>query len=262
LNFTIQDGSRISWAGDPTDATISMSAVYKTRVPLKGVTSDPEIASLRVPVECAIRLSGKLMNPEISFGMNLPNAAENVKSVVYSAIDTNNVSQMNEQMIYLLVMNQFKPTQGLGIDQFDVGSTSLSMLTNQVSSWLSKISNNVNVGVNYKMANSADTKNEFDVSLSTQLFNDRLLIDGLFGMTSGTNTTTVQQASTIVGDINIEYVLTNNRQWRIRAFNRTNTIDQINNFAPYTQGLGLSYQRDFNRISELFKKAKTGGGKK
>jgi len=109
------------------------------------------------------------MNPDISFGLNLPNAAENVKSTVYAAIDTNNISQMNEQMIYLLVMNQFKPTQGLGIDQFDVGSTSLSMLTNQVSSWLSKISKNVNVGLNYQMANSSDTKNEFDVSLSNAI---------------------------------------------------------------------------------------------
>ena len=255
LNFSILDGSFISWAGDPTDANISMSAVYKTRVPMKGITTDPELAALRVPVECVIRLGGKLMNPEITFGLNLPNAAENVKSAVYAAIDTNNVSQMSEQMIYLLVMNSFKPLTGSGLEPIDVGSTSLSVLTNQVSSWLSKISHNVNVGVNYKMANGSNTTDEFDVSLSTQLFNDRLLIDGLFGMTSSSSTTTtVQKASTIVGDINIEYVLTDNFRWRIRAFNRTNTIDQVNNDAQYTQGVGLSYHRDFNKWGDLFKK--------
>ena len=162
---------------------------------------------------------------------------------------------MSEQMIYLLVMNSFKPLTGSGLEPIDVGSTSLSVLTNQVSSWLSKISHTVNVGVNYKMANGSNTTDEFDVSLSTQLFNDRLLIDGLFGMTSSSSTTTtVQKASTIVGDINIEYVLTDNFRWRIRAFNRTNTIDQVNNDAQYTQGVGLSYHRDFNKWGDLFKK--------
>lgn len=256
LNFSIQDGSRIAWSGDPTDANVSLSAIYKTRVTLSGLTTDPDLVSQRIPVECVIRLGGQLMNPDISFGLNLPNAAENVKAIVYGAIDTNNIPQMNEQMIYILVMNQFKPSTGIGIEQFDAGATSLSMLANQVSGWLSKISQNVNVGVNYKAATNSETRSEFDVSLSTQLFNDRLLIDGLFGMTSGTSSSTVQQASTIVGDINIEYVLTKNRRWRVRAFNRTNTVDQINNNAPYTQGVGLSYQRDFNKFGDLFKNPK------
>ena len=78
-----------------------------------------------------------------------------------------------------------------------------------------------------------------------------LLIDGTFGMSSYTNPSS-QQTNTIVGDINIEYVLTKNRRWRIRAFNRTNTIDDLYNNATYTQGIGLSYQREFSTIKELF----------
>ena len=105
--------------------------------------------------------------------------------------------------------------------------------------------------MNYKPATST-TNQEFDVGISTQLFNDRLLIDGTFGMNSYTNAT-VQQSSTIVGDINIEYVLTQNRRWRVRAFNRTNTLNILNNNAPYTQGVGIKYQRDFTNFGELFK---------
>ena len=60
------------------------------------------------------------------------------------------------------------------------------------------------------------------------------------------------QTNTIVGDINIEYILTKNRRWRVHAFNRTNNVTILNNNAPYTQGVGLKYQRDFYNIGELF----------
>ena len=128
----------------------------------------------------------------------------------------------------------------------------MTLVTNQLSSWLSGITQNVNVGVNYK-AGTATTGQEFDVALSTQLFNDRLLIDGTFGM-AYENQSSQQQASSIVGDINIEYILTNNRRWRLKAFNRTNTTDNLMyNNAPYTQGVGVSWQRGFNKIGDFFK---------
>jgi hypothetical protein len=253
LSFSIKDGSSIRWTGDATDANVAVSAVYKTRVPLQGVVSDPELAATRVQVECIIRLSGKLFNPDISFALNMPNVEDDIKTKVYSAIDTNNTSEMNQQMIYLLVLNQFKPVAGAG-GNMDLSGAPLSIVTNQLNSMLSQLTHNVNVGVNYQKATST-TNEEFDVGVSTTLFNDRLLIDGTFGMSSNKNTTT-QQASNIVGDVNIEYLLTKDRRLRVRAFNRTNTVDALNNNAPYTQGVGISYQREFNRLSELFQKKK------
>jgi hypothetical protein len=196
------------------------------------------------------------MNPEISFSMNLPNVEKAIQTQVYTAIDTNNAALMNEQMIYLLVMNQFKPVIGSG-PTVELGSAPIAIVTNQINSWLSGISRNINVGFNYKMG-TATTNQEFDVGLSTSLLDNRLLIDGTFGMysKSGTTNTTQQSASNIVGDVNIEYVLTKNRRWRVRAFNRTNNVDALNNNAPYTQGVGLSYRREFTRLSELFTSVK------
>lgn len=253
LPMTIKEGSQISWTGDPADANISVSAVYKTKAALKGLTTESSEEGIRIPVECIIRLTGKLLNPDISFGINLPNVEENIRSVVFSAIDTNNASEMTQQVVYLMVMNQFKPIVSTG-SSVDVGATSMSLVTNQINSWLSQISQNVNVGVNYHPATSS-TKQEFDVALSTQLFDDRLLIDGTFGMNSYNNQS-YKQSSTIVGDINIEYLLTKNRRWRVHAFNRTNTLTILNNNSQYTQGVGITYQRDFTNFKEIFKRAK------
>jgi hypothetical protein len=251
LPMNIQEGSTIRWTGDPADANISIAAVYKTKAPLKGITTNPEKEGIRIPVECIIRLKGKLMNPDISFAINLPNVEESIKNEVFSAIDTNNATTVTEQTIYLMVMNQFKPVVASTGSSVDVGATSMSLVTNQINSMLSQITSNVNLNMNYKPATST-TQQEFDVGISTQLFNDRLLIDGTFGMNSYTNST-VQQSSTIVGDINVEYVLTQNRRWRTRAFNRTNTLNILNNNAPYTQGVGIKYQRDFSNFKEIFK---------
>jgi hypothetical protein len=249
LPMSIKEGSRIYWTGDPTDANISVSAVYKTRAPLKGLTTNPEEEGIRIPVECIIRLGGKLMNPDMSFGIALPNVEESIKSLVYSAIDTNNPTTVAEQTIYLMVMNQFKPVVGTS-GSVDVGTTSVALVTNQINSWLSQLTQHVNVGVNYRPPTST-TQQEFDVNVSTQLFNDRLLIDGTFGMNSY-NSASFNQTTTIVGDINIEYILTRNRRWRIHAYNRTNTLTILNNNSPYTQGIGVTYQRDFATFRDLF----------
>jgi hypothetical protein len=150
-------------------------------------------------------------------------------------------------------MNQFIAVTGTGNSNLSVSP--LSLVSNQLSSWLSGINQNVNLGVNYKAATSTAGQ-EFDIAVSTQLLNNRLLIDGVFGM-SYENQSSQQQASSIVGDINIEYVLTDNRRWRLKAFNRTNTSDNLMyNNAPYTQGVGVSWQRGFDKIGDLFKNEK------
>ena len=250
LPMSITEGSRITWAGDPADANLSVSAIYRTKTTLAGLTSDPSQAQTRFPVEVIFHLGGKLENPDIKFSMNLPNVEEDIKIVVYRSIDTTNVSEMNQQMIYLLVMNAFKPVVASTGSTINVGATSMSLVTNQINSWLSGISNKVNVGVNYRPASSTDIES-WDVSMSTQLMNDRLLIDGTFGM-NNYKSSPYQQPNQIVGDINIEYILTKNKRWRVRAFNRTNNLSYLNNNAPYTQGLGLKYQRDFYTFGELF----------
>jgi hypothetical protein len=254
-SFSIQDGSRITWSGDPAIADINMSAIYRTRVPLGDLATKEEDRSQRIPVECIIRLSGQLTNPEISFGLNLPNADENVKAMVYGAIDTVNSSEMTQQIFNILVFSQFKSYKGASSASIDVGSTSLSIFTNTVNSLLSKVSKDVNIGVNYRRSTNAAGQ-EIDLAVSTQLFNERLLIDGLFGVNSINPNSTAQKPNTIVGDINLQYILTNNRRWRLRAFNRTNAVGLLDNNAPYTQGVGLSYQRDFNNWGEFFKSDK------
>jgi len=79
------------------------------------------------------------------------------------------------------------------------------------------------------------------------LFNSRLSIDGNVGVTNNP-----YAASNIIGDVNIDYKITPNGKFRVRAYNQSNdNYTQLNN-APFTQGLGLFYREDFDNFGELF----------
>jgi hypothetical protein len=131
-----------------------------------------------------------------------------------------------------------------------LGAQSFELLSNQISSWLSQISKDVDIGVNYRPGDSY-TSEELEVALSTQLFNNRLSIDGSFGMTGMQEQT---NTNTIVGDVNVELKITRDGRFRVRAFNRTNNTDLLDIDAPYTQGVGIFYRKEFDSLSELFRK--------
>jgi hypothetical protein len=96
-----------------------------------------------------------------------------------------------------------------------------------------------------------------EVALSTQLFNNRIIVDGNVGVANNRAAGAgAQSSSNIVGDVNIEYKITQDGRFRVRAFNRSNDVGAnalVSNNAPFTQGVGISFRRDFNTFSGLFK---------
>jgi hypothetical protein len=43
---------------------------------------------------------------------------------------------------------------------------------------------------------------------------------------------------------------------KLSVFNRSNQNDYLSNNAPYTQGVGVFYRREFNTFKELFQRKK------
>jgi hypothetical protein len=210
---------------------------------------DPDAASQKVIVNTDIRMTGNLFNPELSFGITFPNMQEQTKQAVYAVLDTTDAGLMNQQAISLLVLGSFSST-GTGGGTNPVNPAAI--VSNSLSNMLSQISNDFNIGINY-MPGDQVSDEQLEVALSTQLLDDRLVIDGNFDVSS--NTSSSQQTSSIVGDINIEYKLTPDGRFRVKAFNRSNDLTLFNDYAPYTQGVGVFWRKDFNRLGELFRKS-------
>jgi hypothetical protein len=71
----------------------------------------------------------------------------------------------------------------------------------------------------------------------------------------GTNATTAQltnNTNQLTGDFNAEIKLT--EKLRFKVFNRYNDTYIGSGLSPYTQGVGIFYNRDFNKFSDLFRK--------
>jgi hypothetical protein len=190
------------------------------------------------------------MNPGISFGIRMPNVDEEIQRQVFSAVDTTNEVIMSRQMISLLVLNSFNFSTDQTNLAATIGSSSFDFISNQLSNWLSQISKDFDIGVNYRPGDELSSE-ELELALSTQLFDDRVIIDGNFGMLG--EQSSQRNASNIIGDLNVEVKITRDGRFRVRAFSKYNNLDFTRREAPYTQGIGAFYRREFDRFSDLWK---------
>ncbi len=255
--FELVKGGRISWTGDPYTANINIRGLYKVKANLAslGVVIDSSATyKNKVNVECNIILKDQLMNPTIKFEIAMPDLDPDLQRAVYAQLDTTNQAMVNQQMISLLVLGTFSFSNASSIN---LSSSYYTILTNQLSGMLSQISDDFDIGVNYKPGDNI-TDEEFEVALSTQLFDDRLIIDGNFGVSYDRSQ---QNASNIVGDVNIAYKLTADGRWILKAFNHSNVnswyyYNSYDKVSPYTQGVGIAYRKEFNNLREFFKRVR------
>ena len=63
-----------------------------------------------------------------------------------------------------------------------------------------------------------------------------------------------QTQSSVVGEVKVEVLLNDTGNFRSVIFNRQNEIQYSAQEEGYTQGIGLSYQVNFNSLSDLLKK--------
>jgi TamB, inner membrane protein subunit of TAM complex len=257
--FQVVPGGRIVWYGDPFDAQLDLQAVYKLRAPLYDIMPPGERTDAhkkRVPVNVVMQLREKIMNPEIGFKVEVPTVDENIKSQIASILS--NEDEMNRQVFALIVLNRFlQPPMYAGTGSPTgtgnvAGTTTGELLSNQVSNWLSSLSNDFDLGVNYRPG-SEITQDEVEVAVSTQLFNERLLLSTNVGVQYGAQQTTT--GSTLIGDFQLEYLMTDDGRLRMKVFSVTNdrNLNQADQ-APTTQGAGLVIRRDFDRLGELFRR--------
>lgn len=251
--FDLEPGGKISWFGDPLAADIDLQAIYRLNTSLYDLMpEESDQYKQRVPVNLFMNLDGKLMNPNIDFDIALPSSDELTKSRVASAISTE--QEMNKQAFSLLVLRRFLSPPDIAKTNTSIGlaENSTELISAQLSNWLSQISDDFDIGVNYSPGDEISNE-ELAVALSTQLFNERLLISGSFGVTHAQNSEAGENPNSLIGDIRIEYKMTDDGKLRLIVYNESNENELANTQqSRYTQGLGIVYQQEFDNLYELF----------
>jgi hypothetical protein len=264
-SFDVENGGRIMFNGNLKNAEIDLKANYlKLKASLSPILG--EGYSERIPVEPQMKLSGKLFNPIVGFDIYLPDADEQTRAYLKNAISTE--EELTKQVFSLLLMNQFvsmgsvsnvasavssNPSGNRGTSA--ITATTFEMVSNQISNWLSKLSKDVDIGINIRPGSNAISPQEAELALKTQLLGNKVVLNGNFDVrgiggaaNAGVPTSNTNQ---LTGDFDAELKLT--EKLRFKVFNRFNDVYNTG-LSPYTQGVGIFYNQDFNKFSDLFRK--------
>ena len=105
------------------------------------------------------------------------------------------------------------------------------------------------LGFDYSQGNRlSEISDRVGVTVSTRI-NDRISINGKVGVPVGG-----VSESVIVGNVEIQMQLNEDGSLTAQVFNRENNINYIGEGIGYTQGLGITYNVEFNDFKEMMRK--------
>lgn len=242
-DFKIRRGSEIEFHGDPMLATMNLTAGYRVNTNLtdldKSFASDRDLNRSSVPVEALIKVTGNLERPIIGYDLSLPTVTGDVERKVRSIISSDEM--MQQQVLYLLALNRFYTPQFSGTSDGELVSVASSTISSQISNILSQMTDKISLNPSFKSDRNDFSDMEVDLALSSQLFDNRLIINGNLGYRDRS----VSQTN-FVGDFDIEYLLSKNGRLRLKAYNHFNDAYYYLKSALTTQGVGLIYRTDFD----------------
>ena len=245
--FSVKKGGSIIWEGNPMKAQLNLEAVYKTSANPAVLLDNTSSFNKKVPVEVVIGLRGDLASPEPNFDIQFPSVSNVLKSEIQYKLDDKDIRQT--QALYLLSTGSFMSTDGFS--QGDLSGTFAETASSLLGGIIKSDNDKVNIDLNYISADKRlgqEADGQFVANISSQV-NERITINGKLGVPIGG-----VNESAIVGDIEILYRVNEDGSMNLRLFNKENDINYIGQGIGYTQGVGISYEVDFDTFSELVNK--------
>ena len=111
-------------------------------------------------------------------------------------------------------------------------------------SYCRDVTDNLSIAPNFRTNKGDFSDMEVDVALSSQLLNNRLLLNGNFGYRDNTYNTS---NTNFIGDFDLEYLLNSKGTFRLKAYNHFNDQNYYLRNALTTQGVGVMWKHDFDK---------------
>nr|WP_294922318.1 translocation/assembly module TamB [uncultured Flavobacterium sp.] len=275
--FDIQKGSSITWNGEPTMATLNITAIYKVEtapIDLLGNqlgTVSPTIRNTykqKIPFETHLKMKGELLKPEISFDIILPDGNYDVSSDIVSASQAKleqlrqEPAELNKQVFALLLLNRF-----IGENPFasESGGTSAESLARQsVSKILSQQLNDLagelisGVDLEFDLESTDDyttgtreNRTDLNVGVSKKLLDDRLKVTVGSSFAVEGQERANEESNNIAGDVALDYQLTKDGRYMVRAYRKNEYQVAVEGQVVET-GVAFIITMSYNKFRELF----------
>ncbi len=270
-NFTVRPGGTITWSGDPVEAQMRLTAVYRVNADIGSLSGAPTAtaaqdggaatnSATRADVNVLLNLEGSMLQPAISFKLDVPSAGsgQNENLTLTSQIRRieSDPGELNRQVFSLLIFARFAPQEGFfaGGGGASAASSVTELLSSQLNRWLGGA-----FGDDLNVEFSGQQFDQVKARVSANLFNDRVVVERNGTLVSGSN------QDLTLGNLTIQIRLypgtpdsnetpkENPGVLAVQVFRREN-VGVGNTIASVNQGVGLFYRKDFDTFSELFGK--------
>ncbi|MBK9492091.1 MAG: translocation/assembly module TamB [Haliscomenobacter sp.] len=281
--FDIQRGSKITWIGEPTNATLDITAVYIANTSATELVQDQITAARtdlryrqRLPFEVLLNMDGPLLKPLLTFDIRLPEESSvRIDNEIAGQVELRlnqlkaEPSELNKQVFALLLLNRFvseNPFESAG-GAINAGSLARQSVSKLLTEQLNNLAGDLIAGVdiNFDVVSSEDytsgslqNKTDLNVGVSKRLLNDRLnvSIGTNFELEGGRQTNqTGTGGSSTSPNLNVEYALTQDGRYLIRAYRRNEYEGVVEGYVVET-GVSFIMSVDYNEFKEIFENRK------
>jgi translocation and assembly module TamB len=219
-----------------------------------------------LPFLVYLNIDGELIRPEITFELDMPE--ENRGAVggnVYGRIQqlNNQEDELNRQVFSLLVLNRFFPDKGGDGSGGGTSALARSSVSQVLSGQLNNLSENLlgdsGVELDFDMDSFTDyqtgapqDRTQLNVSARTRFMDDRLIVQVGSQIDIEGSSQQMDRGNALLGNVSIEYLLTETGRYRLRGFRR-NTFESFIDGQLIVTGMSLIFNREFNYFRELWR---------
>jgi hypothetical protein len=236
----------MAWDGSPLSADINIKALYD------GISVNPSTLldnpiNQSIPTEVQVHLTGKLEKPDLNFDIRFPGINSTLNSELSDRL--RDKDRKDFQALSLLATGSFRSE--LTLDSQDAFGLVSDGVTSMLNDLFADDDNKLQLGIDLDLGETTpeyETDSRLGVTVSTKI-SDNVLINGKVGVPVGGVSET-----TVAGDFEVEILLNEDRTLSLKFFNKENSIQNFGEQIGYTQGLGLSYNIEFENVKELLEK--------
>jgi len=276
--FDFEKGSTITWNGDPLDARMDITAIYKGKFPTLELVANQigndnqNLYKQRIPFDVKLILAGELFKPDISFDIDLDENNAIVSQDVVSKVNIglaalrDDPAELNKQVFSLIILgrfisaNPFESLSGGGGVEGTVRNSVSQLLSSQLNKLASDLVKGVELDFNLQseqdyLTGTGANRTDLNVGVSKMLFDDRLKI------TIGSNfevegaSRPGENPNNIAGDISIDYQLSKDGRYFVRAY-RKNQYQATLQGQFVETGIGFIINMSYDKFKELFMSSK------
>ena len=243
-NFSVQRGSSVKFNGDVMNTELDINATYGLRASLDPMLGTGNLS--RRPVNCVINVGDRLRAPKLNLSIEVPDLDPTTRMAVESALSTSD--KVQKQFVSLLLLGTFLPDENSGVFNQTalLYSNVMEIMSGQLNNILQRFKIPVDVGFGYQEMRTGE--NLFDISVSTELFDSRVILSGNFG---NRQYSTGSAGGDFSGDVDLSVKLDEEGKFRFNVF--SHSADEFTSYLDFSQrnGIGVSFQKEYKSFADF-----------